>query len=153
MNPLTRTETMTRIYLLRYPKETSNQPVICQLVKRYEVEFNILKADIRPQRDGIMVLELKGNKEKVGEALNYLKSLGVKSERLAGKVHRDEKKCFQCGACTGICPVGALYIQRPEMNVVFDPEKCTACGLCVAGCPVRSMKISFDPMTESTMAV
>jgi ferredoxin len=144
---------MTRIYLLRYPKETSNQPVICQLVKRYEVEFNILKADIRPQRDGIMVLELKGNKEKVGEALNYLKSLGVKSERLAGKVHRDEKKCFQCGACTGICPVGALYIQRPEMEVIFDPEKCTACGLCVAGCPVRSMKISFDLMTESTMTV
>ncbi len=140
---------MTRIYLLRYPKETSNQPIISHLVLRYEVEFNILKADIRPQRDGIMVVELKGQKEKVTDALDYLKSLGVKAERLAGKVHRDEKKCFQCGACTGICPVGALYIQRPTMEVIFDPEKCTACGLCVAGCPVRSMKISFDPMKET----
>ena len=140
---------MTRIYLLRYPKETSNQPIISHLVQRYEVEFNILKADIRPQRDGIMVVELKGSKEKVADALDYLKSLGVKAERLAGKVHRDEKKCFQCGACTGICPVGALYINRPTMEVIFDPEKCTACGLCVAGCPVRAMKISFDPMTET----
>ncbi|MGB5684929.1 MAG: NIL domain-containing protein [Candidatus Electrothrix sp.] len=139
---------MTRIYLLRYPKETSNQPIISHLVQRYEVEFNILKADIRPQRDGIMVVELKGQKEKVVDALDYLKSLGVKAERLAGKVHRDEKKCFQCGACTGMCPVGALYIHRPTMEVIFEPEKCTACGLCVAGCPVRSMKISFDPLTE-----
>ncbi|MCI5167827.1 MAG: 4Fe-4S dicluster domain-containing protein [Candidatus Electrothrix sp. GM3_4] len=140
---------MTRIYLLRYPKETSNQPIISHLVQRYEVEFNIQKADIRPQRDGIMVVELKGQKEKVADALDYLKSLGVKAERLAGKVHRDEKKCFQCGACTGICPVGALYINRPTMEVIFDPEKCTACGLCVAGCPVRAMKISFDPMEET----
>ena len=140
---------MTRIYLLRYPKETSNQPVICQLVQRYEVEFNILKADIRPQRDGIMVLELRGQKEKVSDALDYLKSLGVKAERLAGKVHKNEGKCFQCGACTGICPVGALYVRRPTMEVIFDPEKCTACGLCVAGCPVRAINISFDPMTET----
>ncbi|MCI5149834.1 MAG: 4Fe-4S dicluster domain-containing protein [Candidatus Electrothrix sp. MAN1_4] len=140
---------MTRIYLFRYPKETSNQPIIYQLVKRYDVEFNILKGDIRPQRDGIMVLELKGQKKKVGDALDYLKSLGVKAERLAGKVRRDKSKCFQCGACTGICSVGALYIQRPSMEVIFDPEKCTACGLCVAGCPVRSMNISFDPTSEA----
>lgn len=144
---------MTKIYLFRYPKETSNQPVICQLVQRYEVEFNILKADIRPQRDGIMVLELKGQKEKVADALDYLKTLGVKAERLAGKVQKDESKCFQCGACTGICPVGALYVQRPTMEVIFDPEKCTACGLCVAGCPVRAINISFDPMTETEIPV
>ncbi len=140
---------MTKIYLLRYPKETSNQPIIYHLVQRYAVEFNILKADIRPQRDGIMVVELRGPKEKVAEALDYLRGLDVKAERLAGKVHKDEKKCFQCGACTGICPVGALYIQRPTMEVIFDPEKCTACGLCVAGCPVRAINISFDPTTET----
>jgi ferredoxin len=144
---------MTRIYLLRYPKETSNQPIICHLVQRYEVEFNILKADIRPQRDGIMVLELRGQKEKVADALDYLKSLDVKAERLAGKVHRDESKCFQCGACTGMCSVGALYIQRPSMEVVFEPEKCTACGLCIVGCPVRAMKIAFDPMSEADVQV
>jgi ferredoxin len=140
---------MTRIYLLRYPKDTSNHPIICHLVQRYEVEFNILKADIRPQRDGIMVLEMKGQKEKVVDALDYLKSLGVKAERLAGKVHRDESKCFQCGACTGICPVGALYIEKPSMEVTFEVEKCTACGLCVPGCPVRAMNISFDPMSKT----
>jgi L-aspartate semialdehyde sulfurtransferase ferredoxin len=141
---------MTKIFLLSYPKENSSQPVICQLVKHYDVEFNILKAEILPQRDGYLILELKGLKENINSALEYLRSLGVKAERIAGRVHRDEKKCFQCGACTGICPVGALHIQEPEMTVVFEPEKCTACGLCVTGCPVRAMAVSFDPATEES---
>jgi len=138
----------TRTYFLRYPKETSDQPIIYMLVKKYAVECNILKADIRPQRDGIMVLELKGNKENVRDALTYLKGIGVQVERLAARISRDEKRCFQCGACTGICPVGALYIDRPSMRVSFDVEKCTGCGLCVTGCPVRAMRLSFDQGEE-----
>ncbi|CAK8722273.1 Respiratory nitrate reductase 2 beta chain [Candidatus Electronema halotolerans] len=139
---------MNRIYLLTYPKENSDQPVICQLVKHYDVEFNIHKADVRPQRDGFLILELKGLNENIKASVEYLQSLGVRVERIAWQVHRDEKKCFQCGACTGICPVGALYIQHPSMEVGFDPEKCTGCGLCVTGCPVRAMTVSFDSMTE-----
>ena len=142
----------TRIYFLRFPKETSDQPIIFKLVKQYEVEFNILRADILPQREGIMIIELKGNQENVKEALSYLKGLGVKVERLATKVGRDEEKCFQCGACTGICPVDALYIQRPEMAVLFDPDKCTGCGLCVAICPVRAMRVSFGGLFEALPA-
>jgi len=138
----------TRIYFLRFPKETCDQPIISQLSRRYDIEFNILKADILPLRDGIMIIELKGLRENVKESLAYLRDLGVKVERLAGKISRDDEKCFQCGSCTGICPVGALYIQRPEMIVLFDPEKCTGCGLCVTACPVRAMAVSFDEITE-----
>lgn len=132
----------TRIYILRFPKETSSEPMIYQLVKQYDIEFNILKADILPQREGVMILELKGVKDKVKKALDYLKSFGVQAERLAAAINRDDEKCFQCGACTGVCPVGALAIKRPEMEVIFDPEKCTGCSLCVPICPVRAMEVS-----------
>lgn len=132
----------TRIYILRFPKETSSEPMIYQLVKQYDIEFNILKADILPQREGVMILELKGVKDKVQKALDYLKSFGVQAERLAAAINRDDEKCFQCGACTGICPVGALAIKRPQMEVIFDPEKCTGCSLCVPICPVRAMEVS-----------
>ncbi|OQX04812.1 MAG: (Fe-S)-binding protein [Desulfobulbaceae bacterium A2] len=134
----------TRIYVLRFPKETIDQPIICQLVKRFDLEFNILKADILPLREGVMVLELKGGRESVSQGLAYLKSLGVRSERLAASIHRDDERCFQCGACTGICPVGALSLQRPGMEVLFDPERCTGCGLCVTVCPVRAMAVSLE---------
>lgn len=138
----------TRIYFLRFPKEIVDKPIIYYLVKQFEVEFNILKADVLPQREGIMIIELKGIRENVKEALTYLREQGVKVEKLAGKIHRDESKCFQCGACTGVCPVGALSIHRPDMSVVFVPEKCTGCGLCVTTCPVRAMEVSFDDIVE-----
>jgi ferredoxin len=130
-----------RIYVLRFPKDTSDKPFIYQLVKKYDVESNILKADILPHREGMMVLELRGTQENVKEALNYLSGFGVRVERLAAGISRDEGKCFQCGACTGVCPSGALYIRRDDMAVLFDADKCTGCSLCVTICPVRAMAV------------
>ncbi len=138
----------TRIYLLRFPKEISDQPIIYQLVKQYEIEFNILKADILPQREGFLILELKGKQDNIKESLTYIRSLGIQAERLSGKIRRDDEKCFQCGACTGVCPVSALSIKRPEMSVLFDPELCTGCGQCVTVCPVRAMEVSLEQLQE-----
>jgi ferredoxin len=121
-----------------------DQPIICQLVKQFDVEFNILKATILPQHEGVMILELRGHKDNIKKGLKYLKGLDVKSESVATSIHRDDEKCFQCGACTGICPTGALYMNRPEMAVIFDPEKCSGCGLCVTVCPVKAMEVSLD---------
>ena len=72
---------------------------------------------------------------------SYLKDVGVQVEKVAAGIRRDDEKCFECGACTGICPTGALNISRPEMAVLFDPDKCSGCGLCVNVCPVRAMAV------------
>jgi len=133
-----------RIYVLKFPKETIDQPIICKLVKKYGVEFNILRADINLQQEGLMVLELMGHKTKVDQGIKYLKDVGVKVERVAAGIRRDDEKCFQCGACTGICPTGALSIHRPDMAVLFDLDKCTGCGLCVAVCPVKAMAVCLE---------
>ena len=134
----------TQIYVLRFPKDTSDRPFIYQLVKEYDIEFNILKADILLQREGLMILELKGStRNNVEAGLAYLEGLGLQIERLATRIRRDDSRCFQCGACTGVCPVGALHIRRPEMEVVFDAEKCTGCSLCVPICPVRAMELDI----------
>lgn len=133
----------TRIYFFRFPKDTSDKPIIYHLIKRHEVEVNILRADILPQREGVMILELRGAKNNVKEALHYLEGLGVSIERLATRVRRDDERCFQCGACTGVCPVDALSIRRLDMAVIFDPDKCTGCGQCVLVCPVRAMEMSL----------
>ena len=134
----------TRIYILRFPKDIVDQPIICQLVKQFDVEFNILKATILPQHEGVMILELRGHRENIKKGLSYLKGLDVKAESVATSIHRDDQRCFQCGACTGICPTGALSLKRPEMAVLFDAEKCSGCGLCVSVCPVKAMEVSQD---------
>ncbi len=130
-----------RIYILRFPKDTSDKPFIYNLVKKFDVESNILKANIFPHREGMMVLELRGIRDNVKEGLEYLKSFGVRVERLAAGISRDDKKCFQCGLCTGVCSSSALFIRRADMAVLFDPEKCTGCGICVTICPVRAMDV------------
>ena len=143
----------TRIYILRFPKDIVDQPIICQLVKQFDVEFNILKATILPQHEGVMILELRGHKDNIKKGLSYLKGLDVKSESIATSIHRDDEKCFQCGACTGICPTGALSLKRPEMAVIFDPEKCSGCGLCVTVCPVKAMEVSLDKTSSLSETV
>ena len=134
----------TQIYLLRFPRDISDQPFVYRLVKEYDIEFNILKADILLQREGVMIIELKGtSKSNVNVGLDYLREVGIKIERLATRIGRDDEKCFQCGACTAVCSSGALSINRPEMSVIFDAEKCTGCSLCVPLCPVRAMEVSL----------
>jgi len=142
--PIRGNDVYVRLFVLRFPKETSDLPIICKLVKQYDVEFNILKATILPHHEGLMVLEIMGHKSNVKDALAYLKSFGVSIERVSTIIRRDDDKCFECGACTGICPTAALHIHRPDMAVLFDPDKCTGCGLCVAVCPVRAMEVSLD---------
>jgi Pyruvate/2-oxoacid:ferredoxin oxidoreductase delta subunit len=87
---------------------------------------------------------LRGHKENIKKGLAYLKGLGVKAESVATSIHRDDERCFQCGACTGICPTTALSLKRPEMAVIFDAEKCSGCGLCVTVCPVKAMEVSQE---------
>jgi ferredoxin len=129
---------------LRFPKKTVNEPVVVNLVKKFDLSFNILKATIYPRKEGFMVLELSGHRKNFQRGVRYLKGLGVKVENIAQDIKRDEEKCFQCGACTAVCPTGALYIKRPEMEVIFDSEKCSACELCVSACIARAMEVKFD---------
>ncbi|MBU4118020.1 MAG: 4Fe-4S binding protein [Proteobacteria bacterium] len=134
----------TRIYVLKFPKEVIDQPIICNLVKKYDLEFNILRATILLQQEGVMVLEFIGHKANVKKGIAYLNDMGVTVKSLAGNIRRDDEKCYQCGACTGVCPTGALSLHRPDMAVLFEEEKCTACGLCVSVCPARAMEVSLN---------
>ncbi len=132
-----------RMLVLRFPPEITDKPIVCSLSREYNLCFNILKATILPGHEGIMILELSGHKKQVQEGLRYLRSQGVKVKSVAQEIRRNDELCLMCGACTGICPTRALYIDQETREVVFDPEHCKGCGLCVAVCPVRAMEIRF----------
>ena len=129
---------------LRFPKKVVNEPIVVDLVKKFDLTFNILKATVYPRKEGFMVLELRGHRKNYQKGIRYLKDIGIKVESIGQDIRRDEETCFQCGACTAVCPTGALYIKRPEMEVIFDKERCSACELCVAACPARALVVKFD---------
>ncbi len=134
----------SKILSLRFPKEIVGEPITVNLVRDFDLSFSILKATIYPRKEGLMVLELSGQRNDFNRGVRYLKSLGVKVESIGQDIKRDDEKCFQCGACTAVCPTAALNIKRPEMEVLFDREKCSACELCVAACMARAMSVRFD---------
>ena len=134
----------SKMVSLRFPEKIVNEPVVVNLVKKFDLTFNILKATIYPRKEGLMVLELSGHRKNYQRGVRYLKGLGIKVDSIGQDIRRDEDQCFQCGACTAVCPTGALHILRPSMEVLFDKDKCSACELCVAACPARAMLVKFN---------
>lgn len=131
----------SKILILRFPKTEVQKPIVCFLAKDFDLTFNILNAAILPRKEGVMVLELSGQHKNFKEGVAYLKKQGVKVQNAAHEVKRNKNRCTHCGACTAVCPTGALFIQRPEMSVSFEQEKCSVCELCVPACPTRAMDV------------
>ncbi len=131
----------SKILILRFPKTEVQKPVVCNLARDYDLVFNILNAGILPRKEGYMVLELSGTRKNFKDGVQYLKTHGVDVQNASQEVKRDDDTCTHCGACTAVCPTGALAIQRPQMAVIFDLQKCSVCELCVPACPTRAMKV------------
>lgn len=131
----------SRMLVLRFPKTEVEKPIVCFLSSRFGLTFNILKATILPRKEGVMVMELSGSRRKFNEGVQYLREHGVLVQKVGQDIKRDNNKCTHCGACTAVCPTGALRIERPAMSVLFDQDKCSVCGLCVTACPPRAMEV------------
>lgn len=129
--------------VLHFPHRLVNQPIVYKLVKEYDLQFNILKAFVTPEEEGLMVLELSGKRENFDKGIEYLKSCGVKMQPLSQDVVRNEAKCTDCGVCIPICPTEALTVDKETRKVRFDNKKCIACELCVKICPPRAMEVHF----------
>jgi ferredoxin len=129
--------------VIHFPKEKVDQPIICYLPSRYGVMFNILKATITPEQEGLMVLELLGEAEACRAGLEYLQSLGLRIQSITQDIARVEARCTHCGACIAVCQAGALKIERPTMEVAFDPAACVVCEQCLTACPTRAMQLQY----------
>jgi ferredoxin len=131
--------------LLIFNKDIMYKPLIYRLATDYRIIFNVLEAKILPKQEGRLILELRGTEEQIEKSIQYLKDELVIVEILADRIKRDDERCVHCGACTAVCRVDALTIDRETMEVLFFPEKCVACGLCKIACPVMAMSgVSID---------
>jgi ferredoxin len=129
--------------VLKFPHRLVEQPIIYNLVKKYNLEFSILKASVTPREEGLLVLGLKGRDRDFQKGVEYLTKMGVHVQPLSQDVVRNESKCTHCGVCVTICPADALILDPVTREVQFVSEKCIACELCVPACPPRAMEVHF----------
>jgi ferredoxin len=134
---------VTKKVVLHFPKRMVDEPILYRLIKDWDLQFNILKASITPEAEGLMVVELKGEQRHFDEGVQYLIDSGVKIQSLSQDVTRNEERCTSCGACVTVCPAGAFEYEPRTMVVRFDNAKCVACGLCIKACPPRAMELHF----------
>ena len=127
--------------VLTFPHVLLDKPITYHLIKDYDLIINLLRVKITPNEEGVMVVELEGDDEKLEEGIAYLKKTGIAIESLIEDIKWDENKCIHCTECVTVCPTNAFIVDRKIMKVTFDKEKCIACGLCVLVCPYRAMEI------------
>ncbi len=50
----------------------------------------------------------------------------------------EKEICIGCGACVGVCPVGALSLDA-DGKAEVDENLCIDCGACVGVCPTQAI--------------
>ena len=133
----------TRRVVLKFPKQLIDEPITSRLVKDFDLDFNILRADITADSEGLLILGLTGTDVALDRALAWARQQGVDVQPLSKDIVRSEDKCTHCGACINVCPTEALTIDLETREVEFNSNRCIACELCVPACPFRAMEVAF----------
>ena len=130
---------MEKKFVIHFPGKLVDKPIMSNLVKKYDLDFNILKAYVTPEEEGTLVLALNGTENNVDSAIKHLEEMGVVVQSIGSDIKMMKDLCTDCTACIPLCPVEALYQDKKDMTVHFDPEKCITCGICIKACPTKAM--------------
>ncbi len=122
---------------LKFSPKMVNQTVVTNMIKKYDVNFNILRADINPN-GGIMLVEIVGSD--VDAAIEYIEREGIEVSPIKRVVKKDEELCIDCGACISLCPVKAISLDN-DWTVCVDDNECIGCKVCTYSCPTKAIKV------------
>jgi ferredoxin len=132
-----------RKLVLSFPENIVTKPITYRLVKEFNLEFNILRAEITPDMEGKMLIELRGDKDKIEQSIKYLTDTGVSVQEAAKDIIIDKNLCVDCGVCTSICITQAISLDNKTSKLKFNKEKCILCELCLDCCPVSAIKVNI----------
>ena len=68
-----------------FPTALVTQPIIYNLGRKFEVITNIRRADVRDEM-GWVILELEGDNDEIQRGVDWVSSLGVRVDPIAGDV-------------------------------------------------------------------
>jgi ferredoxin len=133
---------MKRKLEITFPPELTNAPVTYELIKKFDLHINILRASIDFNNIGHILYEIDGTQNSIETAVTSLKAMGIHVRIIESSIVIDREKCTDCGLCTSVCFSDALKIGMPDWRLSFIPERCTACNHCLSVCPTRAISAS-----------
>lgn len=128
-------------FKVEYNEHNVQDSVPYILVKEFDLRPNVLKAEIGGDGSGLMVVSISGEKDVIQKGVERLTECGYEVEELISHITRDDRKCWDCGACVSICPTSSLYMDPESFEIVLNWSKCIACGSCVNACSVKALKL------------
>ena len=134
---------ITRRLILNFPEKVVTKPITYRLVKDYDLQFNILRAEITADATGKILIEITGSKNKIEEGIKFLESEGISILEASKDIIVDKEQCMDCGVCTSICITQALILDKNNYQLIFDKDKCILCGFCQNCCPVNAFKLNL----------
>lgn len=106
------------------------------------------------------LVEQKRKKEYV-HSLRYLKNALIEVEKHIGERKKGQPVlteinscCCGCGACSAVCPTGAIQILWNEKGFQYaklDEKKCISCGQCLRSCPEKNTVQHSRLIRQSTL--
>jgi ferredoxin len=127
---------------LTYPPDKVTKPITYHLIKDYDLQINILHADINLHKMGTLIVDIIGEEKNIDDGIAFMEEQGIGCKIFTKTIIWNENNCVHCGACTAVCPSGALMINNTNWELAFEKEKCLVCGLCVKACPLKVINIS-----------
>src|SRR5665648_495422 len=115
---------------LKFSPDIVNKSTISDAMKKYDMTFNILRANITP-KGGKALIELEG--DEVEDGIEFMESHGIHVDPVKKVLKKDDDKCVDCGACVSLCPVKAICIKE-DWSIEIDDNLCIACGFCTSSC-------------------
>jgi ferredoxin len=129
--------------VLSFPPDIVKKPITYHLVKDYDLIINILRAEIKEEEAGRMVLDIEGDEKNIENGLTFLREQGVGIQEAARDISLDTELCIDCGACTAVCLSQALSMNKDTWKLKFDKDNCLFCELCVKACPLQIIKVEI----------
>jgi len=125
-------------YVIKYPPEAANRPVLAEAILKTGVLVNILVTEPEYKTETLVVSVVGGVREE-RKFLDFLRQEGLEAHELKAEVLKDKERCVDCCACYGVCPTKAITIEDRKM--VLDNDECIRCGACIEACPTRALRL------------
>jgi len=127
---------ITERVILNFPKFIAGQPIITQLIKEFDLEINIYRARVTPNKEGYIAIDITGEESLIQDGLEFIQSLNVDINLTMNSLLWDKNRCTECGNCVPHCPTGALHVKDNRTRQIdFHRDKCIECLSCIENCP------------------